>query len=640
MTDFVTKITEREKREFELAQWHERFLRAQTYRLSCGWDEKAEEAIEIRKNELNIDIRQMPNYRGELYVDNWLWKNIKWLIAMQMGASVQIDVKSYLENSSNTCELLELETNWAVDQFHIVDAVEDSQQDRYYPGFGVVRAIWNSRRVTPNYQTGIPQFEPVNCMNVWWDEASKLRDKSDIRWLFHEEYVDVKELKRRYPRYSDKIPERSEWNRGTNTENTPIVTLQYRRVVTKEVVFIEDRDAGQKKEFLFDEWLEFVDQVRNDGKSNQLWQEEMMTQREQGQPVIDFDEWLLQGAFLPEKVVMSGPLETEEDAVFQAIYLRDADILLEPPQYVGKQYTYFILPGYHEPDCAYPTGLATFMKGSLKISTILMTALTIMAARLYKNEKLMYEDSLVNQVEYQKHGYELGVNPVVRNDWSLEHPGTDPVKHMPLPDWPQGLMLLNDQLVNSQKTMSGAVDAARGEQTTSGQSGIQIAQLQTAARTYQREDVEIYRRFLERIVTWLMDEIIRHRNFPHQIPGLIDDKTPGLVDVATDLSNRLDVDDYRIDITLQENEEVVKQVERQFYQYLVERGFITPLSFMRKTDVPNAEKENMEAEEYKGQLQSLEILRSVPGAQEVLNQFAAQYAAQQGAGGGPQSQPQ
>ena len=41
MTDFVTKITEREKREFELAQWHERFLRAQTYRLSCGWDEKS-----------------------------------------------------------------------------------------------------------------------------------------------------------------------------------------------------------------------------------------------------------------------------------------------------------------------------------------------------------------------------------------------------------------------------------------------------------------------------------------------------------------------------------------------------------------------------------------------------------------------
>lgn len=635
MTEWQKKITQQEKRDFKLDRWHERLLRAQAYRISCGWEENAEEAISIRKNDINVDLKQMPNYKGELYVDNWLWKNIKWLIAMQMGASLQVDIKSYLENTSRANELLEMEVNWAIDQFKLQDAVEDSQQDRYYPGYGVVRGVWNSRRVTPNYPTGTPQYIPINAMNVWWDEASKLRDKSDIRWLFHQEYVDVAELKRRYPKWADKIPEQSEWIRGANTESTPIVTMQYRRVVTKQIVIIEDQDAGQKKEFLLEEWEEFIDQARQLPETTQQWQQEMMDLREQGKDVIDFEDWLVQGAFLPEKVVMLGPLDVEEDAIFQAIYLHDADILLEPPQYVGKSFTYFILPGYHEPDCAYPTGLATFMKGSLKQSIILMTALTIQAARIYKNEKLIHENSLVNQSEYEQHGYELGVNPIVRSEWSLERPGEDAVKHMQLPSWPQGLMLLNEHLINQQKTMSGATDAIRGEQTSSGQSGIQVAQLQTAARTYQREDIEIYRRFLEQIISWTMDETIRHRNYPHQTPGLVDDKTPGLVDVATSLANRLDVDDYHVEVTIQENEEVVKQTEREFYRYLVERGYITPLSFMQKTDVPNPEKENQEAEAYKGELQMLEILRSVPGAAEMLQQFAANQQQQGSPGGSP-----
>jgi SHS2 domain-containing protein len=167
-----------------------------------------------------------------------------------------------------------------------------------------------------------------------------------------------------------------------------------------------------------------------------------------------------------------------------------------------------------------------------------------------------------------------------------------------------------------------------GMQSTSGQSGIQVAQLQTAARTYLREDIESYRRFLQNITTWLMKQIIRYRNYPHTIPGLQENNQRGMVEVATDISNRLDTDEFYIQITLQDNAEVVKQIEREFYQYLVQNGMITPLSFMRKTDVQNPEKEIQDMQEWQGERQMIEMLRTIPGAAETLTQYAQQYQQQ------------
>lgn len=632
------KLIAKEREQFSYDEWNEKFLRAQTYRITCGWESKAEDAIRIRKNDLPLGpIKAMQDYKGKHYVDNWVWKGIKMLVSMLAGAAVDLDVKSYNDADSGSGVLVETELNWASNQFKLQESTEPCLLERYYPGMGWIRGIWNSRRVTPNYQTGIPIFESIPALNVWIDPGTSRIDRSDMRYLFHQEWFDVAELKRQYPKIADKIAVQSDPDKSVWTDQVRIVTIQYRRTFTTDIVIIEDQHTGVKKEFGLEEWTELVMEAEGDPEAAALWQEQMMGAQEAGQPILEFEEWLVQGGFLPEQVLMHGPIESEKDAVFQAIILPDQSMVIQEPQYVGETFTYFCLPGINDPDCAYAEGLASRQADTLEEDIILQTSLILQVVKMHRNKELQQEGALVNEEEYRKHGHELNVNPIVRETWQSEHEGTDAVKPLPLPDIPRAAMMLSDRLIQNQKTTSGAVDALMGMQTSSGQSGIQVAQLQTAARTYLRDDIESYRRFIQQIATWLMNQIIRYRNYPHQIPGLREDQTRGLIDVATDITNRLDTDDFYCEVTLQDNEEVVKQIEREFYQYLVERQFITPLSFMRKMDIPNPEKEIQDMQEWAGERQLVEILRSVPGAQEYLMQYAQNYAAtnaQQGNAGG------
>lgn len=610
--DMRERLEARERGLFNLQEWHTLFLQAQAYRRSSGWEDAANQAVRIRKNDIPLgDMKAAPGWKGKFYKDNWLWKGIKWLVSMQMGSAVEIDLKSYLDSFTPAGDLLEQEVNWASDLFHIMDSVEECLYDRYYPGMGVVKGVWNTRRVSPHYATGIPQFRYVDVFEIWLDPACKQRDMSDLRYLFHQEWVDIVDLARRYPKWKDKIADLAEPKRGLPLKTTPVITIQYRKIITTDIVILEDRESGVKKEFSLEEWQEYLDES-DTPEAQELYAQEA--------PGISYGEWLAQGGALPEKVVMVGPMEVEQDAVFQAMYIPGQDQPLEPPQYVGKSYSYFFLRGYHEPDCAYSYGLAHYMKDLLEVSVILMTVLTISAAKTYKNEKLIQEDSLANQEQYQERGYELGVNPIVKSEWQQTHPGQKAVENVPLPEFPRAIMMLNDQLVNAQKTMTGAIDAAIGLNSYSGQSGIQVAQLQTAARTYQREDIEYFRRFLREIYTWLKDQIVEHRNYPHQIPGLTSDDKRGLVDVATNLENRLDGDEYYVQITIQDNEEVVKQIERQFSTQLHQMGLISSLEFLRRNNEPNPEKKLDEAQTERGEKETLEMIRQHPELQQMIAQ--------------------
>jgi uncharacterized protein YqgV (UPF0045/DUF77 family) len=201
---------------------------------------------------------------------------------------------------------------------------------------------------------------------------------------------------------------------------------------------------------------------------------------------------------------------------------------------------------------------------------------------------------------------------------------------VPLPEFPQALQYLNEQLIQAQKSMTGAVDAAIGLQSYSGQSGIQVAQLQAASRTYQREDLEAYRRFVKQCVEWLKDQVVQFRNYPHQIQGLDMDGKSGLVDVATDITNRLNADNYYVEISIQDNQEVVKQIEREMAMNLFDRGLLAPLDLLNALDQPNPERTVQEAEKYRGEHEVLEAIRQFPELQHQIMQYA-QMAKQQGA---------
>jgi len=259
-----------------------------------------------------------------------------------------------------------------------------------------------------------------------------------------------------------------------------------------------------------------------------------------------------------------------------------------------------------------------------------MTILMITAARMHKNEKIIQAGSLVNHDEYIQKGYMLGVNPIVDEAWQAAHPGQKAVEYLELPQFPQALAMMNDYLTNAQKTTSGAVDAAIGLASYSGESGVKVAQLQMASRIYQKEELDGFRRFLISGCEWTKDQIIQFRNYPHKIPGLTDDNNRGLIDVATDNSNRLDADQYYVRVTIQENHETLKQIEREAMMNLNERGYVGGIDLMRSLDIPAPEKKYEAAMDERGEKQYVELIRSNPELMQIIDQFIAQQEAQDG----------
>ncbi|HNX37634.1 MAG TPA: hypothetical protein PL124_10130 [Candidatus Cloacimonadota bacterium] len=613
MNNYAKKFEAQERSLFNTDHWTMLFNQAKAYRMLTGWDQKAEDALRIRKNDLPLrDIAAAPGWKGIFYVDNWLYKGIKWLVSMQTGASLSIDLKGFGGTATPNQDLLEMEMNFANDQFNFQDTVEDCLYERYYPGFGVARGIWNTRDIRPQYLTGTPSLEYISPMNIYFDPATRKRDKSDARHIFHLEYYDLAEMRRRYPKYAHLIPETEDPKRMEATGLTRVLTVQYKKTITVDKVYIQDRESGASQDFLASEWQEYIEMVADDPATVQQYNEE--------NPGVSYEDWIVAGGFLPEKVIMSGPLESEEKAVFQAIYLIESGVILSQPQYVGKDYTYFILIGNHEPDSAYPVGLATQMAGMLELSIITMTVMALQAIKMHKNEKLIQKGALVNEKEYIEKGYQIGMNPIVDEDWQSKHRGVKAVENIPTPDFPTALTVLNQHLVNAQQTFTGAVDVNMGQSPT-GDSGVKVAQLQMASRVYQREDLEGLRRFITQIMEWLKNQICQFRNYPHQIEGIDESNASAILNVATDVANRLNGDNYYVEITLQENQEVVKQIEQEIATTMFDKGLMSPLDYLREMDRPNPERQLANAQEASGDRAILEAVQANPEILQYLQQF-------------------
>lgn len=497
----------------------------------------------------------------------------------------------------------------------MVNVMEDALYDRYYTGLGVVRGIWNTKRITNQYRTGMPRYEYVSSQDIFIDPNTRQKDKSDMRYMFHVIRYDTDELKRQYPKYANMIQSAVDEKRIAATDTTRVIILQYKRYITLEKIFVQDEDAGISQSFPVQEWYDLINQISSDPYTMALYNENADD--------MEYADWLMKGLWLPEKVSVSSIIEVEEPAVFQAIFLQDAGIVLEYPQYIGQEYSYFFLIGYHDSDSAYPFGLAHYMKDLQEISVILMTVLTIQAVKMYKAEKMIQSGALLNEKEYKERGYELGVNPIVDSDWQKGHPGQKAVEYLDLPQFPAAILTLNEQLVHAQKTMTGAVDSAIGIAQYSGQSGVQVAQLQMASRIYQKEEIEGFRRFIGSACIWLKDMIALYRNYPHKIKGIDQDNRIGLVDVATDIKNRLDASLYIVEVYIQESYEVVKQVERELYMNLKNDRLISPLEYMRKLDIANADKKLDEAQQFYGDYEYLQLIKNNPVIKEVIQQYMA-----------------
>lgn len=609
-----------ERGAFDLATWIEKFMRAKSYRFACGWEKNANDAARIRRNDLPLrDIQAAPGWKGKFYKDPWLWKGIKWIVSMLTGAEIDVDLKAFDGFGDDTADIYETEVNYCIDQSKLPETFEECLYDRYYLGFGCVRGIWNTKRITTTYRTGQPRFDYVSPMDIWFDPNTRKKDKGDMRYFFHELRYDTKELKRLYPQYAEQIQSRVDEMRIEATDITKVVVIQYKNNVEIRKVYIQDENLGITGEFSEAEWYDMIEQIAGDSETQAKYQA-----NSQG---YEYGTWLFKGLWLDEMVSITGPLEVEEPAVFQAIVIPDLNLILQAPQYIGQEYSYFFLIGEHDPESAYPTSLATMMKDMQEISVVMMTVLVIQAVRMYKMEKLIQEGALANEKEYKERGYELGVNPIVKEDWQKSHPHTKAVEYLNLPEFPSMLMSLDQSVTNAQKTMTGAVDAAIGLSSYSGESGVKVAQLQMASRVYQKQEVEGWRTFIAAGCTWLKDMVALYRNYPHRIKGLDESNRYALVDVSTNVANRMDSAKYFVEVTIQESYEVVKSMERELYMSLKNDRMIDPIEYMRKLDIPNAEKKLEAAMKYYGDLDMMNWIKENPEARQIIAQFMQDYEA-------------
>ena len=85
-------------------------------------------------------------------------------------------------------------------------------------------------------------------MSIYLDPACKVKDKEQQRYFFHIEQYDIDELKRRYPKYAQDIDAAHSQNTfDESLDVVNVVTLQYKKTITVEKIFIEDQDSGISK---------------------------------------------------------------------------------------------------------------------------------------------------------------------------------------------------------------------------------------------------------------------------------------------------------------------------------------------------------------------------------------------------------
>jgi 3-hydroxymyristoyl/3-hydroxydecanoyl-(acyl carrier protein) dehydratase len=81
---------------------------------------------------------------------------------------------------------------------------------------------------------------------------------------------------------------------------------------------------------------------------------------------------------------------------------------------------------------------------------------------------------------------------------------------------------------------------------------------------------------------------------------------------------------------IQENQEAMKQIEREAMMAMNQRGYIGGIDLMRSLDIAAPEKKYDMAMEERGERQYVEMIRSNPELMQIIDQFIAQQEAQDG----------
>lgn len=630
--EWVAQLEARATAGFSVAEADRKLNTCKVDRLASGWDAAAEKGWRIRDNDLPLQKPAgMPKrWKGKYYVDNWLQKGIKFQVSMLTGSKVEIDVKPVdayeyqkpTEDWADPVDLLDSEVNSAWDVIDATTAKESALYDWRYTGLGATRGIWNTKKVKSTYLTGTPKVEYVDSRRIYLDPAGRAPDLSDIRYFFHEEHYDINQLRKRYPKFAREITASMPDDRINGADVCRIITMQFKETYEVEKAYFEDADSGLSWSVPVDEYESDLAEIAAMPETRARYEEQMAAL--QGGGMVDYETWMRNGGYLDEKISFLGVIATEETAAFQAIFTGDSKVLLQAPQYIGEEWSYFFLCGSQHSDTVYPFGLASYMWDLQEIDIAATTIYTLMLFKYYLNKPIMRSGALVNEQEVKEGYYRTDVPYMVDSDWEKEHPGQKAIEFTALPDPPRAFMDLHERISAAQKTMTGAVDVSMGNAQFAGQSGVAIAQLQASSQTYQREDLDKYGNDLQKTAKWLKSQIVLHRNYPHQIKSVDMAGEERMYPVGEDEYTRMDDDTCYVTVILQENEAVAKQIQQQLAITLLDKGLASRLDTLRKLDINNPDRMHENKLKEDGLFDLAEAIGAYPGLMEEVQAFIQQ----------------
>jgi len=606
------------KKEYNTTEWWSRLTDTQEDRTS-NWDTPADIGWRIKSNDLPIagTFTPMPQFKGDYFIDNKIKQANKWKTSLLLSGDVQIDVIPLSGMSNVRSELLESDLNRIFAQSGLQRKTREVVEDANYTAIGVCRLYWDTMDIDPQWLSGKPKIEYVDSRNIYYTTPDY--DPYNIDSVWHVKRVDVNILKAIYGREfvaddSSIVGVQNTYNNYTAT----IVIHQYSKEVLTEKYEIIDRASGKSyvvtdkdiqkaKEDLVEEFGNFMtngtvgvpyasDYIRN------------YLQTVTEEPSVEsFTMYIETNGIYPEDFYESKPIKVKQTIWYEVRYLAsEYNELLQKPTAIGYQSDYkFLFLGERQNGSAYPLSITYDLYPMQEQANLLMTIQTILAAKYNKPTPVLENGSLINQTEFEQNYWKLGFVAKVSEAWRQEHPNTEAIK-WELPPQNMNMPLQLFQMTSEAiKTASGAIDEARGQQRFSGQSGVSIGRLQSASKSYVQIDIEAYRDFLEDIVYWIKDAIIRFKTYPFKVELPAMDNETGVreEEVNTNLDNTLDIDNYicRVLFTaLPEDNQLAKQQEAiQLFQ----------LGLMGKYDTLNSANVENASRVYQNKLKEDEIMQ-------------------------------
>lgn len=564
LKEFLEK-RERGLKRNRLENWLDRLNFAQMGRQD--WDKRAIICDRIRHNDIPLMDAgsELPEFTDKYYRDNWIMKSNVWKESYIRAADIIVELKSRASTDMDdrNRELLEMELNYTMDEFDMINDTPDTVSDWIWYGYGVSYLPWNTMKADKNWRTGVPEFRHHPCKSFWVDESSNHSGWKNRRWQFAKFPIDVDEAKEMYPEHAEKIAEIMDNPDHGDSEHKrdlfDVYLCQYRSNVRMDMVDVTWIDNGE----------EHVEQIYYKEIEDYL-----------ANVSVDRD--------LPDNIYIGDRYTIEKECWFQFFFSPDISEMLTDIEYIGDRGHFQILWGMKMGNDVYPTSWTYLLSDLLDIKTVAMTLAAVQAIKNGNPMPLVHEGAIKNMQEFKEQRNSLDYVAEISEDWARMHPGEKPIFFAEGRYDANVMMMLNNYITEAIKTSTGAIDSARGEAQYSGQSGVQTAQLQSAAAIYTKQDELSFKDYLRQISELLLQYIGEYRIYEHSLRGV---NEVGEDETMTINENNIADWDWELyyPIPIIENTpETIKQLRRQEAIQLKGMGAISNIDMLRMLDYPNA----------------------------------------------------